>query len=90
MLDLHIDSDGVCNSRELYTSQLMFSQIQSTRHTIAHTTRESFQVSFRATTNLLITTVTTAKHIVVIAIHATRFTTGPRLVGETRGTRLAS
>ena len=50
----------------------------------------SFKVNLLTTTNLLIKTVMTAKHIVVIAIHDIRFTTGPLWVAEMMGARANS
>jgi hypothetical protein len=51
---------------------------------------ESFHVNLLSTTNLLIKTVMTARHMVVMAIHDTKFTTGPLWVSEMRGTRASN
>ena len=50
----------------------------------------SLHINLLKTTSLLIITVITAKHIVVIAIHDTRLTTGPFSLSEIKGTRAKS
>lgn len=91
MADLIVDGNGESNGAELTAEQQCQSGAPSFNFRVPLTMAAimilSVHSSLLRTTSLLTSTVPTERHMVVMAIHDTKFTTGPLCVAEIVGTR---